>query len=309
MKKILFLLLVLIGCAKTETTQPKTTKMAFTPIITLTQTGSTNQLLLTDITGLGSIINPNGWNYSSNPNLTDVVSIAINGTERPTPSNSAPIVIPSYTLMPTSLYPLPYLLNQQFIVTPADLGFTNPTFSDGLYQLNYVITTVTAQFGFHLSSGTFAVGDVLLDVTQGNIPIGTITSVTQALGSGTINVTSTYGNVVAVNDQFTNGSVTANVFPIGGIHYTTNTYTATPACFNTMLADCCIGNGLRKYCNCNCPENVALNNAWMKLLAAKEMSQCFQYNSALDTLYDVELFCNSSGCGCGQNLTNWNNQV
>ena len=112
------------------------------------------------------------------------------------------------------------------------------------------------------------------------------------------------GNTGNSTDTLSNGSATTTL-NFSGPTNTPVIYTAYPNLFCTVNADCCIGNNLRKQCDCECTDN-ALNCAFMKLMIAKEQSQCFQYNASLDTLYQVQLYCNNSDCGCGS-INNANN--
>lgn len=262
------------------------------------QSSDNSIISIKDITGMQSSGNPNGWN-GTNPNVSSVTSVTIGGTFRPYPSNSSPINIPTTELMPLP-NPLPYVLWQEFILTPSLVSFPMPTFKDGIYTLTYSVTT--SQAIYTINSDTdynvqFSVGDTITDLSTGKI-LGIVSILTT--DSMTLNPAT--GNLVSIGDTLTNG-INNVVVPEA------STFSFIPAIVFTYIiqqlitsnSDCCLANNLAKidpFCS-NCGDTRELYcQSFITLMAAKSQVASQQNNSSLDSLFSFNTKLNCNNCGC-----------
>jgi len=261
--------------------------------IILTQNDSNTQLDLKDITGSYSLGNLGGWG-SPNVPVSTVTAVNLSGTFRPAPSNAPSVTIPTVELMPSSLYPLPYYLWQEFALTPSLLGLPTNNFEDGIYTLTYTVVTVTGTITFTLDGGAELVVGAILTDADGNqayiLTTNGTTTATYLVISGTLTDTA----------FTTNFAATGNITSVSGT--TPIDYSTTQQFFITPNTDCCIGNKLSKidpFCECGCKDTEVLFDKFMILMGSKAMCACTQNNSGLDALGYVQDYCAGCGCGCG----------
>ena len=267
--------------------------MALEPVILVQNTDNKQQLNLFDITGVYSVANPGGF---GSPNVTTAaIGSAFLSGEYFISNDVPPNIIPLTLLVPTEITPLPYELNESFVLTPSILNNNCTDFPDGLYILTYTLWTIgTIVFTLGGGSPNLAVGDTLTDA-NGNegyvLTTNGTTTATFALVKG-ITITAT---AFTATPSTANGTISSlSVAPVS--YSTTQQFLVCPG------ADCCIGNNLGNidpFCdNCN---KLPLDELWDNfaiLMGAKAAVGCTKNNQAIDDLNFVDDWCLKKGCGC-----------
>lgn len=265
--------------------------------ILVTQTADQTQQLLTDNTPAYNASSSTGGWGAPNTYISSVISVYLSAVI--TTPNGGVVDVPSFELMPTGGYPLPYILGQQFILTPTLMGLSGSTFPDGIYNYTYTVNCnneydITSDIGW---ASFFVVGNTITDTTTSQT-IGILSSIV----GHTIYITPATGNIVSIGDVLTNGThnVTVSATDFNAV------FVSSPliANFQTLItgaADCCIGNlmAANDPCDCGCSPIEELYNKWMSLMCAKAAAGNFMNNKSLDDLQIVENYCSQSGCQCG----------
>lgn len=271
--------------------------MALALNIQLTQGCDATQLYLEDITGVYSTGNLTGWG-SPNINTSLVTGVSISGTIRTYPASSPVQNIPSTELMP-SPNSLPYVVGQEFTLTPTLLGLGSANFPDGIYTLLYTISyscTYTITDG-DANFTVFTVGQTITDTSTGKV-IGTVAS--SAIGTLVLN--NVTGNTVSIGDIITNGTSNITLSNLLTTAFGTCTGNFTIQKEITCNIDACLGVRLSQLvlnnnCECKNIKNV-FENIFEPLIISKAQTGCTQNNSALNSLAVAENNCLGNDCGC-----------
>ena len=263
--------------------------------IFLEQTADPTLVYLTDFTGAYSAGNLTGWG-APNDDVAFVTSVTIGGTFRPYPCNAPALIIPPVTLMPSSEYPLPDYLWQEFQITPTLLALPSSNFCDGIYLFVYSVNTTVLSFTTSVIPPS-DIGQIVTNFTTGKI-LGTLFSIVTGTDTSVITLINLTGYTISAG----------NVVLINGLQYETliggtptmNTYTQDIQFYYTANSDCCLGNNLDKldpFCrNCGDIDKLYVDG-FITLMAGKSQAGCSMNNNALDTLFSFNKnFCN--GCGC-----------
>ena len=249
------------------------------------QRADPNQLVAFDTTPPYSSNITYGWNNLLTDFTNSVTSVYLNNCIfYPAPANVPPIVIGNVNITPS----LPFTIYQGYVLTPSMFGLTN--FNNGILYAVYTISAATCTFNFHNAtggSGLYVVGDTITDTTQ-SIVVGIVTSVTQALGAGTITLSAVQGTVIHNNDGLTNGTVTSQVTG-GNAVYGTNTYTYPIQFGDAAPIEYYMGKSLASIdltqCGCDCNEvKVVFDQVFKPLIIANAQLGAGQNKSALNSL-------------------------
>ena len=249
------------------------------------ETANPNQFQLNDITPTYSAGNTGGWGYP-NDSILSVISVYLNNCIfYNAPANGLVQSLGNIELMP-SPYALPYVYLQSYQLTPAMFGL--PSFNNGLLTCVYTITCSVATVEFHNASGgsgLYVIGDTITDTTQSKV-VGTVLSVTQALGAGTLILSAVAGTTIVNNDGLTNGTVTSQVTG-GNPVYSSNVYNYDINFGNLSLVEWNMGKKLAcidlKECGCNCDEVEALfNNVMIPIVVSNAQCGAAQNRAALN---------------------------
>lgn len=271
-----------------------------TLITRLINSSDCSQLALTDTTAAYNVgNNPGGWG-APNISTAEVGSVFLGGTYQE--DNSTPAVnIPTFLLMPTVSYPGPYQLPQGFLLTPSMLGMTTTTFPAGIYILTYTVWQIIGMT-FVLGGGSpnVAVGDIMTDSDGNQYKILTTNGTTQATFA-LISGTTIVGAYTVPFNCAPSGAfgMTATIFNLD-IAANPISSTVTQQFLVKCSLDCCIGQKLSALTNCGCnKEDIdELFENFMELMAAEAQVGCLKNNEALDTIEELNDFCQDCGCGC-----------
>lgn len=124
--------------------------MALQPVISVSNSMDLSVLNITDITGLyDASLNPGGYG-TPNTTLSQILFAQLSNSFYYAPSGAPEVTLGTinfgiYTvsLFPTTANPSPFILNENYDVSPSMLGFSSTTLPDGLYVLEYTLGLTT----------------------------------------------------------------------------------------------------------------------------------------------------------------------